>query len=85
MDVCPRHRRAEVTCSSVSLAAGWAGVACVVGQLAISANAPRAPDPAACPAPGTVCVALSGRCRRDRDTSCMAARCTRRMSTPLAG
>jgi hypothetical protein len=22
MDVCPRHRRAEVTCSSVSLAAG---------------------------------------------------------------
>jgi hypothetical protein len=85
MDVCPRHRRAEVTCSSVSLAAGWAGVACVVGQLAISANAPGAPDQAACPAPGTVCVALSGSCRCNRDASCMAARCTRRMSTPLAG
>jgi hypothetical protein len=30
------------------------GVACVVGQLAASANASGAPDQAACPAPGTV-------------------------------
>ena len=73
MDVCPRHRRAEVTCSPVSLVTGKVGVACVVGQLAISANAPGASNQAACPAPGAVRVALSGSCRCNRDTGCMDA------------